>query len=97
VTLEERGNLERLALYDSDKVKFGGLAGELVLPDVKVDREKRPVTQMARTPFICGFTAGWTRFMGSIATPHHIFVPSMPYVSEPYSRRGAYPQTSVEP
>ena len=69
VTLGERGNMERLAfLYDSDKVRFGGLAGELVLPDVEVGGEKKPVTQLARTPFVCGFTAGWTKFM--LATVH---------------------------
>ena len=60
-----RGNEERMAfLYDSRKATFGGLAGELVLPDV----DGKPVTQLARTPFICGFKSGWTKFM--LATVH---------------------------
>jgi endonuclease/exonuclease/phosphatase family metal-dependent hydrolase len=60
-----QGNAERIAfLYDSRKVTFGGLAGEIVLPTV----DGKPVTQLARTPFICGFKSGWTKFM--LATVH---------------------------
>ena len=60
-----QGNKERMAfLYDSRKVTFGGLAGEIVLPAV----DGKPVTQLARTPFICGFRSGWTKFM--LATVH---------------------------
>ena len=60
-----RGNDERMTfLYDSRKVKFGGLAGELVLPPVKTkDKTIVPAGQVWRTPFICGFKAGWSRFM----------------------------------
>lgn len=59
VTLGTSGNDERLAfLYDSRKVAFDGLAGELVLPA----RNQTPVLQFARTPFICGFKAGWAHF-----------------------------------
>src|SRR5690606_35390159 len=65
VTLGTSGNGERLAfLYDSRKVEFDGLAGELVLPGTATD----PVLQFARTPFICGFKAGWSRF--SLCTVH---------------------------
>jgi len=65
VTLGAAGNNERLAfLYDSRKVRFDGLSGEIVLPP----RKKAPVRQMARTPFVCGFRAGWTRF--EICTVH---------------------------
>jgi endonuclease/exonuclease/phosphatase family metal-dependent hydrolase len=65
VTLGQAGNHERLAfLYDSRKVQFDGLAGQIVLPPEK----KRNVRQMARAPFICGFRAGWTRF--EICTAH---------------------------
>lgn len=54
VTEGTAGNRERLAyLYDSRKVTFGGLAGELVLPPSKKD----DVLQFARTPFLCGFKA----------------------------------------
>jgi hypothetical protein len=53
------GNGERMAfLYDSRKVTFGGLAGEIVLPPAKVDTE---VLQFARTPFVCGFRSGWAK------------------------------------
>jgi endonuclease/exonuclease/phosphatase family metal-dependent hydrolase len=63
------GNEERMAfLYDRRKISFGGLAGELVLPPVKVKGELKPVTQLARTPFMCGFKSGWTRFI--LATVH---------------------------
>jgi hypothetical protein len=59
VTLGKAGNDERLAfLYDSRKVAFDGLAGELVLPT----RGDAEVLQFARTPFICGFKAGWAHF-----------------------------------
>lgn len=65
VTLGQAGNHERLAyLYDSRKVQFDGLSGQIVLPPTK----KRPVRQLARAPFICGFRAGWTRF--EICTAH---------------------------
>ena len=69
-----QGNDERIAyVYNSRKVKFGGLAGQLVLPP-KVERvpdpdkpgkTKKKVTHMEqlwRTPLICGFTAGWAKF-----------------------------------
>lgn len=73
-TLDTRGNKERLAfLFDTRKVRFGGLAGELVLPDEDDKGNKITVTQLARTPFICGFTAGWARFM--IATVHIVYGP----------------------
>ncbi len=59
-----QGNDERMAfLYDSAKIRFGGLAGEIVLPPVQVTGEDQPVTQLWRTPFVCGFKAGWTDFL----------------------------------
>jgi endonuclease/exonuclease/phosphatase family metal-dependent hydrolase len=65
VTYGAGGNGERMAfMYDSRKVTFGGLAGEVVLPDSKQER----VLQFARTPFICGFKAGWTKF--NLCTVH---------------------------
>lgn len=70
VTEGDRGNDERMAfLYDSRKVSFAGLAGEMVLPAIKqADGTKAPVSQIWRTPYICGFKAGWTKFM--LATVH---------------------------
>lgn len=72
-TKGRKGNDERMAfLYDSRKVTFGGLAGELVLPPIEQpDGTLKPVTQLARTPFICGFKSGWTKFM--LATVHIIW------------------------
>ncbi|HWR16108.1 MAG TPA: endonuclease/exonuclease/phosphatase family protein [Terriglobales bacterium] len=65
VTAGSSGNRERLAfLYDSRKVKFSGLAGELVLPEAK----NLKAVQFARTPFVCGFQAGWTKF--NLCTVH---------------------------
>lgn len=58
VTAGTKGNQERMAfLYDSRKVKFGGLAGEIVIPPGKGKE------QLARTPFVCGFETGWLKFM----------------------------------
>jgi len=66
VTEGRAGNRERMAyLYDSRKVTFSGLAGEIVLPQNKVDQD---VLQFARTPSVCGFKAGWAQF--DICTVH---------------------------
>jgi Endonuclease/Exonuclease/phosphatase family len=66
VTEGTGGNGERMAfLYDGRKVTFGGLAGEIVLPQPK---NKAPVLQFARTPFLCGFRAGWVKF--NLCTVH---------------------------
>ncbi|MEZ4885921.1 MAG: endonuclease/exonuclease/phosphatase family protein [Chitinophagales bacterium] len=61
VTEGRPGNRERMAfVYDSRKVTFGGLAGEVVLPEVKVEGETHNLQQqLARTPFMVGFQAGW--------------------------------------
>lgn len=61
---------ERLAfVYDTRKVKHSGLAGELVLPSIELGNGVyKPVLQLWRTPFLCGFTAGWCDFM--LATVH---------------------------
>lgn len=65
VTEGSAGNKERMAfVYDSRKVAFGNVAGEIVLPDVKGER----ALQFARTPFVCAFRSGWTRF--SLCTVH---------------------------
>ena len=70
------GNDERLAfVYDSRKVRFLGLAGELVLPAVESKRGDvtvyTPVTQFARSPYTAAFSAGWTSFQ--LATVHIIY------------------------
>ena len=73
VTEGSAGNKERLAfLYDSRKVNFGGLAGEIVIGPVKNNKKiYEPAKQLARTPFICGFQAGWFKFM--LATVHILY------------------------
>jgi len=66
VTAGRQGNLERLAfVYDTRKVNFGGLTGEIVIPPIQKD--ELPV-QFARTPFLVGFRTGWFKF--TICTTH---------------------------
>jgi endonuclease/exonuclease/phosphatase family metal-dependent hydrolase len=84
VTEGQAGNQERLAfLYDTRKVTFLGVAGELVLPPVQSQRkvttpkgEKTekltvPAQQVARTPLMAAFQVGWTKFM--LATVHILY------------------------
>jgi uncharacterized protein YegP (UPF0339 family)/endonuclease/exonuclease/phosphatase family metal-dependent hydrolase len=78
VTEGKQGNGERLAfLFDTRKVRFGGLAGEMVLPPFeKKDPDTgqviyEPVKQLVRTPFQCGFLAGWTNFI--LSTVHILY------------------------
>ena len=77
VTEGTQGNRERMAfLYDSRKVRFGGVAGEVVIPPIeKRSKGKKtiydPSKQLYRTPFLCGFKAGWAKFM--LCTLHIVF------------------------
>lgn len=73
VTEGKAGNHERLAfLYDSRKVRFLGMAGELVLPPVKAaDGSFVPAAQVARTPLMASFQVGWTKFV--LATVHIVY------------------------
>ncbi len=65
ITFGTAGNGERMAyLYDERKVRFDGLAGEVVLPPDK----QQAVRQFARTPYIASFRAGWVRF--NLCTAH---------------------------
>lgn len=65
VSLGRQGNNERAAfLYDSSKVRFCGLAGELVLDE----RNLIDQSQFARTPYVCQFQVGWASF--SLCTVH---------------------------
>lgn len=69
VTLGQQGNDERLAyLYDSRKLVFGGMAGELIPPAEKKDGQLSQSFAFARTPFLAGFQAGWFKF--TICTQH---------------------------
>lgn len=65
VTLGQSGNAERMAyLYDRRKVDFTGLAAELVLPG----RRGEAPLQLARSPYVAGFHAGWAYL--TLATAH---------------------------
>lgn len=69
VTRGAGGNSERLTfLYDSRKVRFGGLVGEVVRPDPAGHPSGEFVQQFARTPFLVGFQVGWQKF--TICTAH---------------------------
>lgn len=76
------GNKERMAfIYDTRKVKFGGLASEIVLPPQKtkdIDGNTIYVSplQISRTPFMCGFQAGWAKFV--LVTVHVLYGSSDP-------------------
>ena len=73
VTEGRPGNRERMAfLYDSRKLSFGGLAGEIVLPPQgKKGGGYLAEDQLSRTPYIVGFRAGWFRF--TICTTHILY------------------------
>lgn len=61
VTNGRDGNAERGAyLFNRDRVKLAGLAGEITLWDELT--KDRKVKQLKRTPYITGFQAGWKSF-----------------------------------
>ncbi|MBN8602944.1 MAG: endonuclease/exonuclease/phosphatase family protein [Planctomycetes bacterium] len=65
VTEGASGNGERMVfVYDSDKVQFKHIAGEIVLPKSK----KNAIDQFARTPFLVRFQSGWFKF--NLCTVH---------------------------
>ena len=74
VTEGKAGNYERLAfMFDRRKIRFSGVAGEIVIPPLEDAYGNRiaPSEQLARTPTIVGFEAGWFRFM--LSTVHIIW------------------------
>jgi len=63
-----RGNNERMAyVFDKRKVKFGGLAGELVIPPMRRKVNGKMTTKLVgqswRTPMLCGFQSAWAKFI----------------------------------
>ena len=63
------GNDERLGfIYDRNKVKFKGVAGEIVLPDKMLIGASGENRQFSRTPFGVEFQSGWFKFQ--MATVH---------------------------
>jgi endonuclease/exonuclease/phosphatase family metal-dependent hydrolase len=72
VTLGAQGNNERHAyIYDTRKLSFGGLAGELVPEMTKQGDTLKSNFAFARTPYIAGFRAGWFKF--TICTQHFYY------------------------
>jgi len=77
ITSGVAGNGERMAfVFDTRKVRFAGLMGQVVLPPVITvsetgERQSKPANQLARTPLMCGFEAGWTDFI--LTTVHIIY------------------------
>ena len=73
VTQGAQGNNERSAyIYDTRKISFGGLAGELV-PEMKKTKEGVLISDFAfsRTPYVAGFKAGWFKF--TLCTQHFYY------------------------
>lgn len=52
------GNEAMAFVYNTNKVKFTGMAGEIVLPETKLMNG----VQFARTPYLASFRAGWFDF-----------------------------------
>lgn len=65
IVTDQSGNMERLAfVYDTRKILFRHVTGEIVLPKKK----GKPQPQFNRTPFMVAFQAGWFKF--NICTVH---------------------------
>ncbi len=65
IVTDQSGNMERLAfVFDTRKIRFRHIAGEIVLPKNKGINPD----QFNRTPFMVAFQAGWFKF--NICTVH---------------------------
>lgn len=72
VTLGRQGNNERHAyIYDTRKLSFGGMAGELVPEMKKRGGVLASDFAFSRTPYIAGFKAGWFKF--TLCTQHFYY------------------------
>ena len=73
VTYGPSGNHERLAfMYDTRKIQFSGIAGNIVLPPIKqISGGFEPSPQLARTPYWAGFQIGNFKFI--LCTVHIIY------------------------
>ncbi len=80
------GNNERLGfIYDKHKVKFTGVAGEIVLPDrLLINNSSPKKRQFSRTPFGVDFQSGWFKFYFSTV---HIYFGSNSGNTPQYKRR----------
>ncbi len=71
ITDGQDGNAERSAfLFNTERVRLGGLEGELVQWRELLDRPELDVgiDRLKRTPYITGFQAGWKKF--AVVTLH---------------------------
>jgi endonuclease/exonuclease/phosphatase family metal-dependent hydrolase len=65
IVTDQSGNMERLAyVYDTRKIRFRNLAGEIVIPP----KGGKEPPQFNRTPFLVAFQAGWFKF--NLCTVH---------------------------
>lgn len=80
------GNKERLGfIYDTKKVRFTGIAGEIVLPNkMLISESEKQGRQFSRTPFGVGFQSEWFKFNFSSV---HIYFGSNSNTSIKYKRR----------
>lgn len=79
------GNNERLGfIYNKNKVRFTGVAGEIVLPDKLLINDGKKNRQFSRTPFGVSFQAGWFKFQFSTV---HIYFGSNQGNTPQYQRR----------
>ena len=59
IVTDQSGNEERLTfVFDTRKILFRHIAGEIVIPEKKGQK----VAQLNRTPFMVAFQAGWFKF-----------------------------------
>ncbi len=80
------GNQERLGfIFDKNKVRFTGVAGEIVLPEkLMISKETNKKRQFSRTPFGVDFQSGWFKFYFSTV---HIYFGSNRGNTPQYKRR----------
>lgn len=80
------GNKERLGfIYDKNKVRFKGVAGEIVLPKkMLINEEADENRQFSRTPFGVEFQSGWFKFLFSTV---HIYFGKSSRNTPQYERR----------
>ena len=80
------GNKERLGfIYNKNKVKFKGVAGEIVLPKkMLISEATDQYRQFSRTPFGVEFQSGWFKFQFSTV---HIYFGKSSKNSPQYARR----------
>ena len=80
------GANERLGfIYDRNKVRFKGVAGEIVLPDkMLISETTDKKRQFARTPFGAEFQSGWFKFLFSTV---HIYYGKASKNTPQYARR----------